>query len=149
MWKAFAEMEELGFIGSKRPRMVSVQSEGCAPIVKAWKEHKDKAELWEHADTVASGLRVPSAVADFLILHAIRESKGCAISVSDEELLEGAKLMARNTGMFPAPEGGACLAAQIKLIKEKWIGSGETVVLFSTGSGLKYREAFLSMKPSK
>lgn len=138
MWKAFDEMEQMGFIGSERPRMVTVQSEGCAPIVKAFEEGTEHAALWQGAKTVADGLRVPVAVGDFLILNALRESNGTAVAVSDGEMLDYARVMGRNTGIFPAPEGAACLAAQVKLLRDGWIQPDETVVLFNTGTGLKY-----------
>jgi threonine synthase len=138
MWKAFDEMEKLGWIGSKRPRMVAVQSQGCAPMVKAFKEKKEFAETWQGAKTIADGLRVPAAVGDFLILRALRESKGAAVAESDEEIMKAANLMGRTQGIFPAPEGGATLAGFNTLRKEGWIKDEETVVLFNTGSGHKY-----------
>lgn len=138
MWKAFDEMEQLGLIGSKRPRMVTVQSAGCAPIVRAFEQGAEFAELWEGAHTVADGLRVPVAVGDFLILAALRASRGAAVAVEDKEMLDCARVMGRQTGVFPAPEGAACLAAQMKLLESGWIRPHETVVLFNTGSGLKY-----------
>jgi threonine synthase len=138
MWKAFDEMEQMGLIGSERPRMVTVQSEGCAPIVRAFQEGTEHAALWQGAKTVADGLRVPVAVGDFLILQALRESGGTAVAVSDQEMLDYARVMGKHTGVFPAPEGAACLAAQIHLLKEGWIQPDETVVLFNTGTGLKY-----------
>lgn len=142
MWKAFDEMEKLGWIGSKRPRMVSVQSDGCAPMVKAFNEGKEFAEMWSGAKTVADGLRVPAAIGDFLILRAIRESNGTAISVSDEELIESAKQIGRTTGIFASPEGGATLAALKKLKSMSWIKDDESVVLFNTGSGHKYMHLY-------
>lgn len=138
MWKAFAEMEAMGLIGSKRPRMVSVQAQNCAPIVRAFQEETEHAELWQGATTVADGLRVPVAVGDFLILRAIRESGGTALTVSDQEMLEYTKVMGQHTGIFPAPEGAACLAAQVHLLQKGWIQPEESVVLFNTGTGLKY-----------
>ncbi len=138
MWKAFAEMEAMGLIGPQRPRMVSVQSTGCAPIVRAFDQGDEFAEPWQGAKTVADGLRVPAAVGDFLILAALRESRGTAIAVSDQEMLDAARTMGSHTGIFPAPEGAACLAAQIHLLQQGWIQPDETVVLFNTGSGLKY-----------
>lgn len=138
MWKAFDEMEELGWIGPRRPRMVTVQSDGCAPIVKAFHEGKEFAEPWPNARTIADGLRVPAAVGDFLILRALRESGGTAVAVSDGEILKGTYLMGKTQGIWPAPEGGATLAASIELRKQGWIGAGETVVLFNTGNGAKY-----------
>lgn len=142
MWKAFAEMEEMGLINSARPRMVSVQSSGCAPIVRAFNEGKKHAELWEGAKTIADGLRVPVAVGDFLILDALRESGGIAVTVDDSEMREYTKVMGCNTGIFPAPEGAACLAAQVRLINDGWIKENEIVVLFNTGTGLKYTNVY-------
>lgn len=140
MWKAFDELEQLGWIGSERPRMVVVQSEGCAPMVKAFNEKKEHADEWENPETVASGLRVPGAVGDFLIQRALRETNGTAVAVSDEELIEFSRLMAERTGIFPAPEGGATLAALIKLKERQWVEDDENIVLFNTGSGFKYME---------
>jgi threonine synthase len=136
--KAFAELETMGLIGPKRPRMVSVQSTGCAPMVRAFEQGDEYAEPWQGAATVADGLRVPAAVGDFLILRALRESGGTAIAVTDQEMLAYARTMGSHTGIFPAPEGAACLAAQVHLLRDGWIQPGETVVLFNTGSGLKY-----------
>lgn len=138
MWKAFDEMEKLKWIDSKRPRMVTVQSDGCAPMVKAFAEGKEFADMWSNAKTIAEGLRVPAAVGDFLILRALRESNGTAVAVPDSEIMEGANLMGQTQGIFPAPEGGAALAAFIHLRKQGWIRDHETVVLFNTGSGHKY-----------
>lgn len=141
MWKAFDEMEKLGWIGSKRPRMVSVQTEGCAPIVRAFNKKMKSAEPWQNAHTVVSGLRVPNAIGDFLILEALYKSEGTAVAVSDEELIEYSEIMARHTGIFPAPEGGATLAALIKLKERGLVDKDERVILFNTGSGFKYLEA--------
>lgn len=138
MWKAFDELETLGWIGSKRPRMVSVQAAGCAPIVKAFQEHRLRAEFWENAHTLASGLRVPGAFADRLILKALRDSNGTAISVTDEEITSSQSLLAQKEGIFAAPEGAATLAALQHLLSEHWIKPEDSVVLFNTGSGLKY-----------
>jgi threonine synthase len=138
MWKAFAEMEKLGWIDSKRPRMVTVQSEGCAPMVKAFNEGKEFAETWQGAKTIADGLRVPAEVGDFLIMRALRESSGTALAVPDNEMMEATNLMGRTQGIFAAPEGGATLAAFIRLLHQGWIKNNETVVLFNTGSGHKY-----------
>ena len=142
MWKAFDEMEKLGWINSKRPRMVSVQSTGCAPMVKAFNEGKEFAEMWTGAKTVADGLRVPSAIGDFLILRAIRESNGTAVAVTDGELIESTFQIGKTTGIFAAPEGGATLAALKKLKSIGWIKDDESVVLFNTGSGHKYMHLF-------
>lgn len=138
MWKAFDEMEKLGWIGPKRPRMVTVQSDGCAPMVRAFHEGAEFATPWEGAKTVADGVRVPAAVGDFLILRALRESEGTAVAVSDKEMIDGSNAIARNEGIFACPEGGATLAAFKRLREDGWIGDGESVVLFNTGSGLKY-----------
>ncbi|HET7615185.1 MAG TPA: threonine synthase [Gemmatimonadaceae bacterium] len=142
MWKAFDEMQELGWIDDKRPRMISVQAAGCAPIVRAFEKGERHAAEFENAATTASGLRVPKAIGDFLILDAIRESNGAAIAVTDEELIAGAREIARREGIFAAPEGGACLPALRKLIDRGKIKLGERVVLFNTGSGIKYLDAF-------
>ena len=138
MWKAFAEMEELGWIGSERPRMFCVQSTGCAPMVKAWEDGREDAGMWEDAVTYAAGLRVPGAVGDFLILRGIRESGGGAVAVPDTEMQEWVDRMGAATGIFAAPEGGATAAAVPRLMKMGLIGAGDEVVLFNTGSGLKY-----------
>jgi threonine synthase len=142
MWKAFAEMEEMGWIGAKRPRMVTVQAEGCAPIVRAFEKGERFAPEVQNAQTAASGLRVPKAIGDFLILDAIRQSGGTAITVTDAELIEGAKQLARTEGIFAAPEGGACVPALSKLLARGEIKPEERVVLFNTGSGIKYLDAF-------
>jgi len=142
MWKAFSELEEMGWVDGHRPRMVSVQSSGCAPIVKAFKKGAEESEVWENASTIASGLRVPKALGDFLILRTIRESGGTAVAVSDEEMLEDAKLMAKEEGIFPCPEGAATLSGLRRLIEEGLVDRNDRVVLFNTGSGLKYTELF-------
>ena len=144
MWKAFDELQQLGWIGEKRPRMISVQSAGCAPIVRAFEAGDRFAEEFQNAATVASGLRVPKAIGDFLILDAIRESGGTAITVTDEELIEGAKELARTEGIFAAPEGGACVPALRKLLARGDVKPEEKVVLFNTGSGIKYLDVFES-----
>jgi threonine synthase len=138
MWKAFEEMEALGWIAAKRPRMVSVQSSGCAPIVRAFESGAPTAAPWDRAATVADGLRVPAAVGDKLMLRALRESNGTAVAVSDAELMEGANRIARAEGIFAAPEGGATVAAFVRLRGQGWIRDGESAVLFNTGSGLSY-----------
>jgi len=143
MWKAFDEMEQLGWIDSKRPRMVTVQSSGCAPIVKAFEDNTEFAELWNDARTIADGLRVPAAVGDFLMLRTLRESNGTAIAVPDEEMLDSANLIGRTQGIFASPEGGATLAAFLQLRKNGWIKENEEVVLFNTGSGHKYSHLWM------
>jgi threonine synthase len=144
MWKAFAELEELGWIGGARPRMVSVQARGCAPIVKALEENKPTAEPWQNARTVASGLRVPQAVADFLILESIRASRGTALSVGDDEMLAEIPLVGKSEGIFFCPEGAACVAALRHLVASGWIQSGDEVLIFNTASGLKYLDVIKS-----
>jgi len=142
MWKAFEEMEALGWIGSKRPRMVTVQSAGCAPIVRAFEEGRRHAEEFQNAATVASGLRVPKAIGDFLILDALRDSNGTAVAVSDDELLAAVEEIGAAEGLFVAPEGAACLPALRKLIERGDVSADERVVLFNTGAGVKYLESF-------
>ncbi len=144
MWKAFDEMEEMGWIDSKRPRMVTVQSEGCAPIVTAFEKGERFADMFPNAATVASGLRVPKAIGDFLILDAINASGGSAIAVSDAELIAAVREIGAAEGVFAAPEGGACLPALRTLLGRGEVQRDERVVLFNTGSGTKYIEAFSS-----
>src|SRR5579863_925562 len=138
MWKAFDEMEALGWIGKERPRMVAVQASGCAPLVKAWNEHKATAEAWPNAATVAAGLRVPKAYGDYLILDILRKSGGTAVAASDEDILEAVQQWARMEGVFAAPEGAAALIAYRKLLDDGFFQPRDTVVLYNTGSGLKY-----------
>lgn len=142
MWKAFDEMERMGWIGSKRPRMVTVQAEGCAPIVRAFEEGNRFADEFPNAATTASGLRVPKAIGDFLILDALRASGGTAVSVTDEELIAATREIGATEGIFCAPEGAACLPALRKLMETGEVQRGERVVLFNTGSGVKYMESF-------
>lgn len=138
MWKAFAELQEMGWIGSKRPRMVAVQSTGCAPIVKAWEDGVEHAPLWENAYTAASGIRVPAAVGDFLILRAVRESKGFAIAVSDEHIMKARDEVAQKDGFLLCPEGAATFAAWQKALKTGQVRKDERVLLFNCATGLKY-----------
>ena len=138
MWKAFAELEALGFIGSERPRMVAVQAEGCAPIVKAWAEGEEHAPRWEDAHTIAAGIRVPRAVGDFLIIRAVRESDGFGITVSDEAIAQAVDDAAREDGLLLCPEGGATLAAYRKALAEGLVSAGDRAVLFNCATGLKY-----------
>ncbi|HEX8215250.1 MAG TPA: threonine synthase [Allosphingosinicella sp.] len=138
MWKAFAELEAIGFIRSERPRMVAVQAEGCAPIVKAWEQGERHAERWENAHTVAAGIRVPKAVGDFLILDAVRESGGFAMAVSDEELTQAVHDAATQDGFLLCPEGGATLAAYRKALAAGLVGPDDQAVLFNCATGLKY-----------
>lgn len=136
MWKAFDELEQLGWIGPSRPRMVVVQSTGCAPIVRAVESGADHAEAWVNAQTVAAGLRVPSAIGDYLMLRAVRESSGTAVAVPDEEIVEAQRALARLTGILPALEGAATYAALPHLVRSGFLASDERVVLFNTGTGL-------------
>jgi threonine synthase len=138
MWKAFDEMERLGWIGAERPKMFTVQAAGCAPMVRAWDEGKEHAETWQNASTYAAGLRVPGAVGDFLILRALRESGGGAVAVPDHVMAEWVRHLGADTGIFAAPEGGATVAAVPMLLERGMIEPEDEVVLFNTGSGLKY-----------
>jgi threonine synthase len=142
MWKAFDEMEKMGWIASRRPRMISVQAAGCAPIVEAFEQNSTHGVEIENAHTVASGLRVPKAIGDFIMLDILRKSNGTAVAVSDEELVAGAREIGASEGIFAAPEGGALLSAMKKLLDAGEIAKDERIVLFNTGSGIKYLEAF-------
>ena len=147
MWKAFAELEAIGFIGSKRPRMVAVQAEGCAPMVRAWERGERHATRWENAHTVAAGIRVPQAVGDFLILDAVRESGGVAMAVSDEDTMRAVEDVGTREGLLLCPEGGATFAALRKAREAGLVKAGERAVLFNCATGLKYplpdRSSFL------
>jgi threonine synthase len=147
MWKVFDELEELGWINSERPRMVSVQSEGCAPIVKAYEEGKKESTFFHNAETKAAGLRVPKALGDFLVLNAARESGGKCLAVSDDELMDGVSDISKHEGIFVCPEGAATYAALIKMLAEGSVDKDEQVVLFNTGSGLKYTDLFTVEAP--
>ncbi len=147
MWKAFEEMQELGWIGSERPQMVAVQSSGCAPIPKAWDEGKSSSEMWANAATVAAGLRVPKAYGDYLILDILKQSGGVAIAVTDDEIMDALRHWARVEGIFAAPEGAASLAAYRKLRASGFFSPDDRVVLFNTGNGLKYLEVVEKEQP--
>lgn len=138
MWKAFDELEQLGFIGPERPNMISVQSSGCSPIVKAWDEGRAASEMWPHASTLASGLRVPKPYGDYLILDILKKSGGLALAATDAEILDAVRHWAQVEGIFAAPEGAASLIAYQKLLASNFFAPEDTVVLFNTGSGLKY-----------
>lgn len=142
MCKAFDEIQEMGWIGGERPRMVAVQAEGCAPIVKAWEAHRDAAEFFANAATLASGLRVPGPLGDLMMLRMLRQTKGTALSVSDAEMLQAGRELASMEGIFAAPEGAATVIGARKLAASGWIKPEETVVLFNTGTGYKYSEAW-------
>jgi threonine synthase len=138
MWKAFDELEQLDFIGSERPNMISVQSSGCAPIVKAWDEGRTTSEMWTNAATLASGLRVPKPYGDYLVLDILKQSGGLALAATDAEILTATRHWAQVEGIFAAPEGAASLVAYQKLLASNFFGEEDIVVLFNTGSGLKY-----------
>ena len=142
MWKAFDEMERLGWIDETRPRMVVVQAENCSPIVRAFQQDANHAEPFPNAATVASGLRVPAAVGDFLMLRVLRESHGTAVTVTDDELLRGVGELARYQGVYACPEGGAVWKAAEKLARSGWMSPSARIVMFNTGSGLKYNHLF-------
>ncbi|WP_461210918.1 threonine synthase [Desulfocurvus sp. DL9XJH121] len=141
IYKALRELQELGWIGEKMPRLVAVQASGCAPIVKAWNAGAEESEFWPGAHTMAFGITVPKALGDFLVLNAIYETKGCAIAVDDEDTAEAQRLLARREGAFICPEGAATLAAARKLRQDGWIAPDEEVVALNTGTGLKYPQS--------
>jgi len=147
MWKAFQEMQELGWIGQERPRIVVVQTSGCAPLVRAFEEGKSTVDSWPEAFTIAAGLRVPKPYGDYLVLQILKESRGTAIAVSDQEIRAAVKYWARTEGIFAAPEGAASYAAYAQLIRSGFLSKTETVVLFNTGTGLKYLDV-LREKPT-
>jgi threonine synthase len=147
MWKAFGEMEQLGWIGSRRPKMIAVQAEGCQPVVRALQENAARSRFWEDAHTVAAGLRVPKPLGDFLVLQAVRESHGTAVAVTDREALDAACALASEEGIYAAPEGAACIAALEKLLVSGFLGRADRIVIYNTGSGLKYPEAYSTRFP--
>ena len=138
MWKAFEEMEQLGWIGKERPKMISVQASGCAPVVKAWNAHQPTAEVWQNAHTLAAGLRVPKPYADYIVLEILKDSGGTAVAVSDAQIFHAVQEWAEKEGVFAAPEGAASLAAYKVLLEQRFLKPSDKVVLFNTGSGLKY-----------
>jgi threonine synthase len=138
MWKSFDEMEAMGWIGKERPRMVTIQAAGCAPIVRAFENGAAHAEPWENASTMAAGLRVPAAVGDALMLQALRQSHGTAVAVDEDDIVSGVRQLGRTEGLFVCPEGGAALSGLKYLVEQGWVDRGERVVLFNTGSGFKY-----------
>ena len=147
MWKAFDEMQRLGWIGSRRPKMVAVQAEGCQPVVRAFNEGTPRSTFFENAHTVAAGLRVPKPLGDFLVLNAVRESGGTAIAISDEDMMNAGVQLASDEGIYAAPEGAACVAAAQKLIESGFLKQTDRIVLYNTGSGLKYPEAYSTRFP--
>jgi threonine synthase len=142
MWKAFEEMERLGWIGGRRPKMIAVQAEGCQPVVRAFEENQPFSRFYENAQTVAAGLRVPKPLGDFLVLQAVRRSGGTAIAVSDDAMLDAGARLAADEGIYAAPEGAACVAALEKLLVSGFLKRTDRIVLYNTGSGLKYPEAY-------
>lgn len=149
MWKAFEEMEALGWVTGKRPKMIVVQAEGCAPVVRAFEEGAAESRFWEGAMTVSSGLRVPKPLGDFLILDIVRKSGGTCVAVGDRAALEAGARLAREEGMFAAPEGAACVAAVERLRATGFLGAAERVLIYNTGSGLKYLEAYSTLYPRR
>jgi threonine synthase len=142
MWKAFDELEQLGWIGVRRPKMIAVQAAGCQPIVRAFEQGAERSEFWQNASTIAAGLRVPKPLGDVLILNILRESAGSAIAISDEDILDAGRELASLEGIFAAPEGAACVAAARKLIASQFLKPADRMVLYNTGSGLKYLDAY-------
>jgi threonine synthase len=140
MWKAFDELEAVGALGARRPRLIAVQAAGCAPIVRAWEQGAAVSEFWQGAETIAGGIRVPKALGDALVLRAVRETGGCAVAVSDAHILEAIRRVAADDGLFLSPEGAATVAALPTLHEGGLIEAGERIVLFNTGVGLKYPE---------
>ena len=140
IYKGLKELQEVGWIGNRMPRLVAVQATGCAPIVKAWEEKKKESIFWENAHTIAFGLTVPKALGDFLVLEAIYDTEGCAVAVEDDEIIQAQGMLAVHEGVFVCPEGAATLSAVIRLVRNGWIRPDEKVVLLNTGTGLKYPE---------
>jgi threonine synthase len=138
IWKAFDELEAIGWIGKKRPRLVAVQAAGCAPIVKAWEEGREDSEFWQGAETLAGGLRVPKALGDFLVLQALRETDGTAVAVPDDKILAALQMLAEQEGMWICPEGAACVSALQTLRQQGWVKPDESALILNTGIGLKY-----------
>ena len=147
MWKAFDELERIGWIGAKRPKMIVVQAAGCQPVVRAFENGQPRSQFWENAQTVASGLRVPKPLGDFLILQGVQESGGTAVAVSDAELLDAGIRLASEEGVFAAPEGAACVAALEKLLASGFLKPSERIVIYNTGAGVKYPEAYSTRFP--
>jgi threonine synthase len=147
MWKAFDEMQELGWIGPERPKMIAVQAAGCQPLVRAFQEEQPRAKFWDNAQTVAAGLRVPKPLGDKLILEAVRSSGGTAIAIDDQDLLDAGISLASEEGLFVAPEGAACVAALEKLLASGFLKQNERIVIYNTGSGLKYLDVYATRYP--
>ena len=147
MWKAFEEMEALGWISPKRPKMIAVQAEGCQPVVRAFNEGAERSRFWDGAATVASGLRVPKPLGDFLVLRAVRESGGTAIAIPDAEIIDAGIQLATEAGIFISPEGAACIAGAERLLRDGFLKRDDKIVIYNTGSGLKYLEAYSTRFP--
>lgn len=148
IYKALLELQEMGWIRGKFPRLVAVQSSGCAPIVKAWEEKRTESDFWENAQTLAFGITVPKAIGDFLVLDAVYKTDGCAVSVADSDILKAEEMIASTEGTFICPEGAATLSAALKLTATGWIGPDDKVVLLNTGSGMKYPETVIARPPT-
>ncbi len=147
IYKALLELKEMGWISGKLPRLVAVQSSGCAPIVKAWEEKKTESQFWDNAKTIAFGITVPKALGDFLVLEAIYKTEGCAVAIDDSDILKAEEMIASREGTFICPEGASTLSAAIELAKSGWIKPEDKVVLLNTGSGMKYPETVLTVPP--
>ena len=147
IYKALKELQQIGWISEKLPRLVAVQAAGCAPIVKAWEEKKKESEFWQNAHTIAFGITVPKAIGDFLVLEALYETNGCAVAVQDEDILKAQKMLASTEGVFVCPEGAATLSAAVKLAESGWIKDKDKVVLLNTGTGLKYPDTVQTEPP--
>ncbi len=147
MWKAFDELEQIGWIDSKRPRMIAVQAAGCAPIVRAFDEGAEASQFWEGASTLAAGLRVPKAIGDFLVLQAVRKSGGTCLAVTDQEMLKAGRSLAETEGMFVAPEGASCFAALEQLLRGGFLDQDDEIVVYNTGTGLKYLDNWATQFP--
>jgi threonine synthase len=147
MWKAFAEMEALGWMSAKRPKMIAVQAEGCQPVVRAFESGAERSQFFAGASTVAAGLRVPRPLGDFLVLNAVRESGGTAVAVSDADLIAAGIRLASEEGIFAAPEGAACIVAAERLLENGFLKQNDRIVIYNTGSGLKYPEAYSTRFP--
>ena len=147
MWKAFDELEQIGWIDSKRPKMIAVQAAGCAPIVRAFDEGAEASQFWEAASTLAAGLRVPKAIGDFLVLQAVRKSGGTCLAVTDQEMLKAGRSLAETEGMFVAPEGASCFAALEQLLRDGFLDKDDEIVVYNTGTGLKYLDNWATQFP--
>ena len=147
MWKAFDELEQIGWIDAKRPKMIAIQAAGCAPIVRAFDDGAEASQFWKGASTLAAGLRVPKAIGDFLVLQAVRESGGTCLAVTDQQLLAAGRSLAETEGMFVAPEGAACFAALEQLLQNGFLDKDDEIVIYNTGTGLKYLDNWATQFP--